>query len=546
MLPTKCQKCQIFQRIGQKIHLVLAFLLILLVSADSQQTGCVMRGICGKDGSLRQNCEYNGPPEVLTDSKIQKYQNLCPRLFEDRNNAVCCDEEQFEILEQQISLVEPILGKCSSCFSNFRNLWCQFACMPRQSSHVHVVSTATENAVFNNTPYITRVEYFLTPTFAYGLFDSCKNVQTTNGDFAMSMLCGTSAEDCTAEKLYKNLGTYNRNIGVPFTIDVIITKDEQIRNDSIISPLDAKAYPCNSSSDISSSACSCQDCPSACSSIEPFPSIGKLPFDWKDAVSCERIPGTCKIASMDCTVAMSLLAFGCICVTVMVIAVLHYALRKSTDEDELTHFKPTAPTFKSPEKESDRLHIEEWLIIICSNYGQFVAKRPGFVFFTGLFFALFCSCGLFVIRLTTDPVELWSSPGSEARKQKAFFEENFMPFYRIEQFIVYPKNQAIFLRENVSVLMETGYYGPIYRKEFLEEAFRLQSEVLKLTTTLDGENVSLQEICFKPLKPDNNNCAVMSIFNYFQNDISKLDITMEDDYMVDRDYLDHLMQCVKS
>ena len=37
--------------------------------------------------------------------------------------------------------------------------------------------------------------------------------------------------------------------------------------------------------------------------------------------------------------------------------------------------------------------------------------------------------------------------------------------------------------------------------------------------------VTLEDICYKPLDPDNTNCTIISILNYFQNDLSNLDYT---------------------
>ena len=34
--------------------------------------------------------------------------------------------------------------------------------------------------------------------------------------------------------------------------------------------------------------------------------------------------------------------------------------------------------------------------------------------------------------------------------------------------------------------------------------------------------ITLQDICMKPLSPYNNNCTVTSIFQYWQNDVKKL------------------------
>jgi Niemann-Pick C1 protein len=45
------------------------------------------------------------------------------------------------------------------------------------------------------------------------------------------------------------------------------------------------------------------------------------------------------------------------------------------------------------------------------------------------------------------------------------------------------------------------------------------------TGTLDNGTeveVKLEDICFKPLAPDNEKCAVMSVLNYFQNNLTRL------------------------
>jgi Niemann-Pick C1 protein len=61
--------------------------------------------------------------------------------------------------------------------------------------------------------------------------------------------------------------------------------------------------------------------------------------------------------------------------------------------------------------------------------------------------------------------------------------------------------------------MKKEYYGPVFRKKFFSEAFKLNNEIMNLTSP---SGIRLENICFKPLAPENNNCAVMSAFNYFQ------------------------------
>lgn len=53
-----------------------------------------------------------------------------------------------------------------------------------------------------------------------------------------------------------------------------------------------------------------------------------------------------------------------------------------------------------------------------------MAKNYRLVFFLGLIPAIFVSMGTFRMRLTTDPVELWSSPGSKAREHRDYFNQH--------------------------------------------------------------------------------------------------------------------------
>ncbi|KAH7727935.1 vacuolar membrane protein [Aphelenchoides avenae] len=497
-------------------------------SRQKRDSKCVMRGICGQDGKLRQNCPYDGPPIPVNVSTEEVYRQLCPRLFDDGNIAVCCDFAQFEILRQQMTLPQQLLSRCPSCYSNFVNFWCQFTCSPHQESFLNILETENDEHSIDNETYITKLEYFVDRGYAEGLFESCKGVRMSSGEYVLSTMCGTSMGECTVEKWFKFLGTYNKALNIPFSIDVVLAPEVMVSKGKQKTSMRGKVFACNQGSDISADHCSCQDCQASCVSERPFPNLEEE---------------SCKIASMDCMAAMSLVAFGCLCLTVMFIFVLHYVLRRSTDEEQMSNFKPTPTNVAVPS--TNRKSIEERLIKVCSKYGNFVAHRPIMVFLMGLFPALFFSCGLLVIRLTTDPVELWSSPGSEARQQKAFFDENFGPFHRVEQLIIHPKDTSFYERENETVLFEKGYYGPIFRKGFLEEAFKLQNEVLQLRAKTDKGEVRLEDICFQPLAPDNTYCAVMSIFNYFQNDLNKLDVTYSDGWN-DYDYFNHLLQCMRS
>lgn len=46
--------------------------------------------------------------------------------------------------------------------------------------------------------------------------------------------------------------------------------------------------------------------------------------------------------------------------------------------------------------------------------------------------------GFYNIKVTIDPVDLWSSPNSQSRNEREFFNSNFNPFFRTAQVIIVP------------------------------------------------------------------------------------------------------------
>jgi hypothetical protein len=55
--------------------------------------------------------------------------------------------------------------------------------------------------------------------------------------------------------------------------------------------------------------------------------------------------------------------------------------------------------------------------------------------------------------------------------------------------------------------------------------------------------VELSDICFKPLEPDNENCTVFSILQYYQNSKENLNKRIADDFFTYFDYSTHFMTC---
>jgi Niemann-Pick C1 protein len=71
--------------------------------------------------------------------------------------------------------------------------------------------------------------------------------------------------------------------------------------------------------------------------------------------------------------------------------------------------------------------------------------------------------------------------------------------------------------------------------------------VEKLTAKFDNETVTLEDICFKPLSPDNNNCTIESVLQYWQNNRTNLDKEVWDEYHIYdlADHFDHFLKCAQ-
>jgi hypothetical protein len=55
-------------------------------------------------------------------------------------------------------------------------------------------------------------------------------------------------------------------------------------------------------------------------------------------------------------------------------------------------------------------------------------------------------------------------------------------------------------------------------------------------------NITLSNICYSPLAPQNKNCTITSVLNYFQNSMARL---KEGDPSFNGDYHDHIHYCTR-
>ncbi|XP_077518106.1 NPC intracellular cholesterol transporter 1-like isoform X3 [Amblyomma americanum] len=192
------------------------------------------------------------------------------------------------------------------------------------------------------------------------------------------------------------------------------------------------------------------------------------------------------------------------------------------------------------------------------RWGLFVARNPFLVLVAALAVSALLSLGLLKFTVTTNPVDLWVSHSSLARKHMNYFNSHFGPFYRVEQIILRPKAQDFFLVEKAGV---NKTFGPAFEKNFMLEALKLQLAVEAVVGKLrpDGQllhegdeetykpeelkNVSIYDVCLAPLSPLNKHCSVQSVFAFFQDNLAKLNLT---DGVDPYSYLHHFDNCSRS
>ncbi|XP_049521934.1 NPC intracellular cholesterol transporter 1-like isoform X15 [Dermacentor silvarum] len=192
------------------------------------------------------------------------------------------------------------------------------------------------------------------------------------------------------------------------------------------------------------------------------------------------------------------------------------------------------------------------------RWGLFVARNPFLVLVAALAVSVLLSLGLLKFTVTTNPVDLWVSHSSLARKHMNYFNSHFGPFYRVEQIILRPKAQDFFVVEKNE---KNTTYGPAFEKNFMMEALKLQLAVESVIGKLtpdgmllhegeeekyrpeDLKNVTIYDVCISPLAPLNRNCSVQSVFAYFQDSIHKLNMT---DGIDPFSYLHHFDNCSKN
>lgn len=486
------------------------------VTPVTRQDGyCVMYG---EVKGTRHNKQYNGPAKKLNQDGYRILNDLCPHLAKDglENTRTCCDHDMLLSLQTSLSTPATLMSRCPSCARNFFHFWCEFTCSPKQSTFL-----AYQQSGRNDLPV---ADYYMTTNYSLGLFKSCENVlyPGSNGKI-MDFMCGTTAKDCTVEKFYHFMSDPNN--GGPFQVN--FHNDEVVAN---ITNNNKTMIGCEKEFHEERSGrlrygCSCQDCTASCP-VKP------------------SIPAPAAVRRVMGIPLYYFIVASCLVVWILVFLAcsVFSNLRPSTQvkvefENRSNPLKSTSCSTTEVQQSTLELYnqiasdkglyikfgikAEVCLQAFFRRWGTWCAKRPFVVIVCSLLTILVCSLGLLKFSVITNPVDLWSSPSSLARMEKAYFDEKFSPFYRVAQVIITSKVERKVDKYEVYQSEPRNFSGVMYQ-DVLQEVLTLQHALMNLTVMHDGKEVGLSDICLQPLTPDNDACAVMSVLQYWQNDMVKL------------------------
>ncbi|XP_061653506.1 NPC intracellular cholesterol transporter 1 isoform X2 [Phyllopteryx taeniolatus] len=518
----------------------LLMLLIFLSEAHfrwAQAQSCVWYGECAESETVagkKYNCNYTGPPIPLDPEGDDLLKELCPG-YDYGTRELCCNVDQLRTLKGSLQLPLQFLSRCPSCFFNLMNLFCELTCSPHQSQFLNATKFKSTNSTEFNSSSVVEVQYYIGKAFSNAMYNACRDVQAPSSNVkALSLLCGKDAKDCNATNWIEYMFDIN-NGQSPFPI-IPIFSDVPV---SGYTPMNNKTYGCSEGLEDGSGPCSCQDCTTTCG---PKPVPPPTPPPW-------TIIG---IDAMTVIMWIFYMAFLFVFVGTVLAA---WCYRKRTIMSEygpiLDSNNPLSLNSDNPEAvhasccETLGERFENMMRVGFSSWGSFCVRYPGLVILASLLLVVASSGGLVYMRITTDPVELWSSPGSQARQEKDYFDSHFGPFYRTAQLIITTPLNETFTYDPYFGGSSVPF-GAILDKDILHQVLDLQLAIEALVAPYDGQNITLKDICLAPLAPYNDNCTILSILNYFQNSHAVLDHMLGDQFFIYADFHSHFLYCVSA
>ncbi|XP_042750396.1 NPC1-like intracellular cholesterol transporter 1, partial [Lagopus leucura] len=496
---------------------------------------CAFYGSCGRNPELNASlvstdvpCLSNSPARTASAAVLPLLRSVCPELVRDDNASatlLCCSSAQLLALQLSVALSGAVLSRCPSCARNFANLHCNNICSPDQSLFINVTRVVNATAAPEQQA-VVEYESFYRQSYAEAAFESCIGVRLpATGGYALDTMCGIyGARLCTAQRWLDFQGDTSNGLA-PLRIRFRLLPDG-VEPGAGIEPLSGSPWPCDGSPDAEQQPCSCQDCAASCSPIAAPPDPAP-PF---------------MLGSADGALVLCALLFAFFAL-VFLTAI---ACGGGGGTVRITAAEPgcAARVSSSSRRAAARLF---------ARWGTAVASRPVPVLAAAAVLTAGLTAGLIRLRLTTDPVELWSAPDSQARAEKEFFDRHFGPFMRTCQMIVTARQPGPAVPYE-SVVLGAKNFSSVLNAEVLQALLELQEELAEAGAWVEeeGREVTLKDVCYAPLNPANASsadCCVNSVTQYFQNNRTRLRMRAPqsaDGVSGTADWRDHVMYCVNS
>ncbi|KAM6178299.1 NPC1-like intracellular cholesterol transporter 1 [Rhynchocyon petersi] len=520
---------------------LLCVLLLYLVQAQQytpvHKAGtCAFYGDCGKNTELsgsvvplsNVSCLSNMKAPLITGEHLALLQRVCPRLYTGPNTTyACCSSKQLEALQTSLAVTKALLTRCPACSNNFVSLHCHNTCSPNQSLFINV--TRVSQPPSGQPPAVLAFQAFYERSFAERAYNSCSHVRIPSAAMlAMDAMCGVYGSAlCNAQRWLNFQGDTSNGLA-PVDITFHLQDPSQDPGEGL-QPLNSEIVSCNEPQGSDAAVCSCQDCEASCPAI-PSP---------------QTMDSTFRLGQMAGDLALVVI----LCSVFVVLVIFLVQARLACCRDKVKTVDPTAHI-----SFSDRLSLSTHVLLrtFFQSWGTWVASWPLTVLVVSLAVVVALAGGLAFMELTTDPVDLWSAPNSQARREKEFHDQHFGPFFRTNQVILTAPGRASYGYN--SLLLGPQNFSGILAPDLLLELLELQERLrqLQVWSPQEQRNISLRDICYAPLNPHNaslSDCAINSLLQYFQSDRSRLLLTANQTLMGQTsqvDWRDHFLYCVNS
>lgn len=563
--------------------MLLAAWLCLLPPLAAAQGHCVWYGVCHTDSSTGHsgNCPYQGPARPLKEQNaVAVLDKWCPQMTNATRAkhgqlVTCCNAEQIQSIDKNLNMAASFLQRCPSCLQNFVNHVCEYTCGAEHSDFLEVVST--EEA--DGHEYVSAVDLYISRAYLHATYDSCKDVSMpSTGQRVMDLICGGWGwRRCTAERWFAYAGDVEENAYVPFQITYVPDQPAPSGGKMLVPP----STPCNESPRVGAGSCSCVDCSAACPAATPRDTADAGGLSEQQIVAIAAavlfVALSTPFLVWECRRGRAAARAAAMAARVEAAVGLRLAappaggspLRERRSKGESLP-QPIAPQIKRMGRLARcGARAEAWLESSFGRWGTFCAARPWLVLGAGVVAVATLAAGAALLDVTTDPVRLWAAANSRARIERRYFDRNFGPFYRAAQVILTAKGLDPVQHKGAQ---GTTMLGPAFQRDFLLEALRLQEQLESLGRE-DGEG--LEAVCVAPLAPgsaptpspsdedidplaspedlspppspaDPKQCAVLSVWGYFQNDKEIFEEEDEDPQGLPITYVDHLLGCAQN